>query len=190
MLKDKLILTAWLPQAIIITILCGFMYISVQQILRQLANDPQIQLAEDWANTLNKSGSVSTFTSKDSIDIGKSLAPFIIIYDSAGKPVISNGYLHYTTPSIPLGTLQSAKANGQNRLTWMPEKGVRIAAVITPYSSKAGSGFVLAGRSLREVQMRISKIDVFCVSTWVILLALSFLINFTLKLPVKEKHFR
>jgi hypothetical protein len=39
----------WLPLAVAITILAGLVYATVQQSLRQGANDPQIQLAEDTA---------------------------------------------------------------------------------------------------------------------------------------------
>ena len=39
---------------------------------------------------------------------------------------------------------------GEDRLTWQPEPGVRSATVVVHYQG-AQAGFVMAGRSLREV---------------------------------------
>ncbi len=44
----------WLPLAIVITALSGFIYLVGQQNLRMSANDPQIQLSEDTANQIRK----------------------------------------------------------------------------------------------------------------------------------------
>jgi hypothetical protein len=43
------ILRAWLPIAVVTAAFCGLAYLTVQQSLRQGANDPQIQMAEDAA---------------------------------------------------------------------------------------------------------------------------------------------
>ncbi len=43
------ILKAWLPIAVVTIGLCGLAYLTVQQSLRQGANDPQIQMADDTA---------------------------------------------------------------------------------------------------------------------------------------------
>jgi hypothetical protein len=51
-LKAKNILRHWLPLAAVTTLLCGLVYLAVQQSLRQGANDPQIQMAEDAAAAL------------------------------------------------------------------------------------------------------------------------------------------
>ena len=187
MLKNKAVLTSWAPQAIIITILCGLLYISIQQILRQSANDPQIQMAEDYAAGISAGNIQDSAAVDGSIDISRSLAPFIIIYNSAGKPIAGNARLNNKIPVVPGDFLQNAKENGQTRITWQPEKGIKIAAVIIPFAGKAKTGFVLAGRSLREVQMRTSKIDMFCVSTWFILLAASYLIHYIIKTYAKER---
>jgi len=45
----KEILKHWLLIAIVVTGLIGLVYVAVQQDLRQGANDPQIQMAEDTA---------------------------------------------------------------------------------------------------------------------------------------------
>ena len=67
------------------------------------------------------------------------------------------------TPSLPDGVLQMTKALGENRLTWQPQVGVRIAAVIVA----SDKGFVLAGRSLREVEIRESSAELFAIAGWI-----------------------
>ena len=83
------------------------------------------------------------------VDIAGSLAPFMTIYDDSGVPIASSGHLDGALPRLPQGVLDYARAHGENRVTWQPLTGVRVAAVVTRYSGQA-SGFVLAGRSLRE----------------------------------------
>ena len=39
----------WLPMALVVTALCGVVYAAVFRNIRQSANDPQIQMAEDAA---------------------------------------------------------------------------------------------------------------------------------------------
>jgi hypothetical protein len=47
------VLKQWLPLAIAITLLCGLVYVAVQQEVRLSANDPQIGMAEDLAAALS-----------------------------------------------------------------------------------------------------------------------------------------
>jgi hypothetical protein len=55
---------------------------------------------------------------------------------------------------IPLGPLESLLGpRDEDRITWQPAPGVRVAAVIVPYGGQQ-PGFVLAGRSLRLVEQR------------------------------------
>ncbi len=56
-------------------------------------------------------------------------------------------------PLPPPGVFAYTRTNRQNRVTWQPEPAVRIAAVIQ-HVAGAKPGFVLAGRSLREVEVR------------------------------------
>lgn len=53
------------------------------------------------------------------------------------------------------GVLDYMRQHGEERVTWQPEKGVRMATVVVRYDK----GFVLAGRSMREVEIRISNIE-------------------------------
>src|SRR6185295_4920318 len=68
----------WVPFAGVITILCGMVYLTVQQSLRQSANDPQIQMAEDAAGALARGAAEETVLPATQVDIATSLSPFAI----------------------------------------------------------------------------------------------------------------
>jgi hypothetical protein len=146
--------------AIILALVFGFAYSLAQQVLRQSANDPQIQIAEDSAAVLAL-GNEPKFLSdnlKNPVDIAKSLAPFLITYDSTGKPLVSTAVLNGATPVPPAGVFAYAKIHGQDRVTWQPAPGVRIAAVVAYYGGQR-QGYALSGRSLREVENRSSSLE-------------------------------
>ena len=153
--KWKLItfLKYWLLIAIIISGLCGIIYVVVQQDIRQSANDPQIQMAEDAAAQLAGGQQVQNVVPAEKVDIATSLAPYIIVFDSTGKPIASSAQLNGQTPTIPSGVFDYVRQNGEDRITWQPQPGVRSAIVVTQFKG-ANSGFVVAGRSLREVEIR------------------------------------
>ena len=145
---------SWLPSAVVIVAMCGLIYLTVQQVLRQGANDPQIQLSEDFAASLTSSKDPSGEFLAQQVEISTSLAPFVMIFDDNGKVLVSNALLDGKTPQYPLGVFDYVRQHGQDRVTWQPREGVRQATVVTSFSGPAGSGFVVAGRSLREVEDR------------------------------------
>lgn len=156
------ILPFWLSLVIVITFLSGFIYVSIQQTLRQGANDPQIQVAEDLANQLSMGTKLPALNT--AVDIKKSLATFVIVFNNQGKPISSTAFLDNQIPIPPFGVFQSAERLRENRVTWQPQSGVRIASVIVPYGNKLG--FILVGRSLREVEKRIDNMTLLVIITW------------------------
>lgn len=156
-------LVLWLIFSVIITVFCGLVYVALQQDMRIGANDPQIQMAEDSATALSAGEKV---TPQGSVDVASSIAPFVIIYDAEGNVVQSGARLNGKVPQLPFGVFQSVRNNGEERFTWQPEVGVRIAAVITGYSDNGG--YVLAGRSLREVENRINILGMQVGVVWVV----------------------
>ena len=153
----------------------GIIYTVVQQDLRQTANDPQIQIAEDGATALGGGTAIPNWS--QSVDIGKSLNSFIIVYNEAGQPVASTGVLDGKVPTPPAGVLAAAKQSGENRITWQPRADVRLAAVVVYYSGKQ-SGYILSARSLKEVEKRESYTEYlasagFLISLFIILAAFS-----------------
>ena len=148
-------LARWLPLGLAITMVCGIVYILVQQTYRQNANDPQVMVAHDIAAGLDAGKRPVELVSRETVDPSTSLAPFVIVFDADRRVVVSTLLLAGKTPEPPGGVLDAAKASGENRVTWQPRPDARIAAVVVPVKGD-GQGYVLAGRSLREVEKRVS----------------------------------
>ena len=170
----KTILKYWLLMAVVITGLVGLCYAAVQQDLRQSANDPQIQMSEDIAAKLADGQPIQNVVPSEKVDIAKSLAPYVIVFDATGKPIASSAQLDGQTPTIPAGVTDYVKQNGEDRITWQPQPGVRSAAVVTQFKG-SNAGFVLVGRSLREVEIREDNILHLLIVGWVGMLFASFL---------------
>ena len=159
----------WVVVVAMATIFCGLVYAAVQQDMRQGANDPQIQMAEDTAEKLSRGADArSIFSASERVDMRKGLAPFVIVYDGAGSPLDGYGILDGKIPSPPKGVFEYARAHGENRLTWEPVRSVRMAIVVARFSSGNSSGFVLAGRSLREVEKRERQLELEVAAAWIV----------------------
>ena len=164
--KIKSIFRIWIPFAVTVTAFCALTYATVQQSFRQNANDPQIQLAEDAVDAIVDGKAVEAIVPVEKVSVAKSLAPFLIAYDREGNELASSVTLDGQTPQLPDGVLDSTQELSENRVTWQPRDGVRIAAVIVSYED----GYVLAGRNLREVEAREAQLTTFTGITWVIAL--------------------
>jgi hypothetical protein len=160
------IILNWLAFMVAITFLAGLVYATVQQTLRQSANDPQIQMSEDAANALAMGKDLQTVLPSGTVNMANSLAPYLIIFNEAGKPLASSVQLDGVTPVVPSGVFGEVAQQGQERFTWQPETGVRSAAVVTHYKGANTAGFVLAGRSLREVEKREDQILLLAGLAW------------------------
>jgi len=178
-------LKAWLPFAVIIVVMSGLVYVAVQQNYRQSANDPQIQIVEDIANAIEAgTPAASIAPPTGTTDIAKSLSPFVLIYDDTGKLLGSSAVLGGKNPSFPSSIFDQVKQHGQENLTWQPQSGVRIAAVVARYSG-AESGYVVAGRSLTEVEKREKQLMVMTSLSALFALILTFLVCWLFE---KMKH--
>ncbi|HZS42804.1 MAG TPA: hypothetical protein VFA52_01155 [Candidatus Paceibacterota bacterium] len=182
----------WLFPATIISLVAGLIYVSVQQNYRQSANDPQISIVEDASEFLASGTPPELLVGPSQIDIAKSLGVFLIAYDNLGHPLASSATLNGLIPVPPLGVFEYVQKNGEDRITWQPQKTVRIAAVITSYTSSSSSGFVLAGRSLREVENRESQLSWSVITVWALVMLISLIgveviFNFVLKIGDEEK---
>jgi|SRR3989344_500060 len=166
------VIKVWFPLAVLSTLFCGLVYVTIQQNLRQSANDPQIQIVQDTVATINSGFSPKDAVFRNTIDISKSLAPYVIIYDASEKPIASGAVLDGKTPNPKKEAFDFAKKTGENRFTWEAKKGVRSAVVLAYYKGK-DSGFVLAGRSLKEVEKRESQLGAQVVIAWIIILVAS-----------------
>ena len=162
----------FLPLAVAITILSGSVYVAVQQSQRQNANDPQIEYAEGLATQFGGSGNIPTIS--PSIDIATSLSTWVAIFDENGKILQSSGVLNNAPPALPSGIFDQVKSAGQDRITWEPQPGVRVALVIMHYQG-ARTGYVAVGRSLREVESRIAMLGWYVFGAWLLSLIACFI---------------
>jgi hypothetical protein len=165
------ILRRWIPIAAISAALCLLVYVVVQQAIRQGANDPQVQLANDAAAALAR-GAQPDPAPVARVELRSSLAPFLVTYDESGKPTGGSGYLNGSLPAPPAGVFEFARLHGENRVTWQPERSVRIASVVVHVAAHGG-GFVLAGRRMDEIEAREHYMLVACASMVVLTALLS-----------------
>ena len=170
----KSIFQSCLLIAIVVSGLAGLLYVTVQQVVRSAADDPQIQMAEDAATALNNGEQMQSIVPVGKVDIATSLALYMIIFDINGKPVVSSAQLNGQVPTIPPGVFDAVRQHGEDRITWQPQPGVRSAVVVVQFHG-SGGGFVLAGRSLREVEKREDDLLHIDLLGWAAILIVSFL---------------
>lgn len=168
---------SWLPFAIVIVIFAGLVYVAIQQNYRMSAYDPQIQNAEDIAGAVSKG-----LTTPDAIvspnptaDIGDSLSVMAAVFSATGTPIGSSVSVNGKLPTLPQGIFDYAKQHGEERLTWQPQTGVRIAAVVTSFKGP-NPGYVLVGRSLKEIELRINMLTEMTAAAALLALILTFLV--------------
>ncbi len=154
----------------VITVMFGVTYASVQQVYRTGADDPQVQMANDINTKLQQGKSIDNFFS-DTINISKSLSPFVVLYDKAGKPLRSSGFLNGKPPELPSGVFDFTKLHGEHRVTWQAGSGVRMAMVVIN-SNPSPVGFIATGRSLKEVEIREHNLMAMLFFGWIISIAL------------------
>lgn len=177
MLRDTFARPAVIFNALILALLSTGLAIALytipQQVLRQGANDPQIALAGDLVARLEQGVAPADAVSPASVDMARSLSPFVIVYDDQGRPLASQAKLDGTIPTPPAGVFDFVRQHGEERLSWQPvlgrQHGVRIAAVVQKVQSMNGTpgGFVLAGRNMREVESRIAQVSQMASLTWI-----------------------
>ncbi len=172
----KNVLRIWMPLGLVTTGVCLLAYLLAQQALRQGANDPQIQIAEDAAAAIAAGKSVGDVVASGRIDAGRSLAPFVIVLDDGGSVLGSSATLRDRVPVPPRGVLERAREEGEHRVTWQPEPGVRLAAVIVRVDG-GKPGFVVAARSLKEVEARIQRLGLLTAIAWFLILATSLVLG-------------
>lgn len=170
---------SWIISCAIATVIIGTVTVAVQQSIRLSADDPQIQLVEDASRSLMNAEDPDQVILFGNVDPSVSLSPFVAVFDNKGVAIASSFTLDGLVPSPPVGVFDIAWEHGQHRVTWEPIDGVRVATVIERVPEK--SQFVLAGRSLREVDSRISTILWLSVFGWLLCMILITLKYFVFK---------
>jgi hypothetical protein len=162
----------WIPLAIVTTGLSGLIFLTAQQDLRIGGNDPQIQIAQDVTHQIETGQNPLDFIPPIKVEVSQSLANYIIIFDDKGKLIGSSAVLNGKDPIIPQGVFANTKKLGETRFTWQPEVGVRSAVVID-YIKGSTNGYVMVGRSLREIEKRIDNIELIVFLVWIATLGTS-----------------
>lgn len=151
----------WLLSVAIGTGLTVFCFTAVQQALRLGVNEPQSELAEDTAYKLSHGSSPASVVPSTTIDESRSLAPFVTIVDRNNNVLASSGTIGSTVPLPPASSFPDSQKRGSNWFTWQHDDNrLRDATVIVPYSSGTTSGYVLAARSMKQVENTIRHIEV------------------------------
>ena len=154
----------WSAIALIVTALFASIYLVMQQIERQGADDAPARLASQVASQPASGGATST----DDVDLAVSDAAFFVVYDGADRPVTGTGRLNGALAAIPHGVLDRARRGGSNHVTWQASDGRRFATV----EQQAGDSVVLAGQSLAPTEKRIDQLGLLILVAWLCVLAL------------------
>jgi hypothetical protein len=143
-----------------------------QQVLRRGADRQPEQLATTLSEQLAHSDNRSLTLPGPTQDLGSrawlgSNATFAAVYDASGQVVASNATFDSALPQPPRGIFSTIRARGLYKVTWQPQRGVRIALTGREIS---GGGFVLAGQSLLSAEARTARFDLFLKLMWAVLL--------------------
>jgi hypothetical protein len=182
----KSFLLSHLSVSIAITILCLLIYASVQQTYRTAANDPQIQLAVEIKDHIERAQALENIFPRDSIDLNESLGVFAVLYDKGNHPIRSSAFLDGESPVLPSGVFEFVNANGEDRISWQPKKNVRMAMVVKKVNN-ANIKYVAVGRSLKETELRESSLLFLVFIGWIICLVVVS-INAIFNLFMKKAH--
>jgi hypothetical protein len=163
--------------AIILTVWGFAAAITFQQLLRRGADQPQIQMAENYSSRIARiaktlPGGLAAYRLPiDRIDASSSLESFVILYDAEGKALHSTGYINGAVPLPPAGVFAYLRTHPTDKFTWQPQSGLRIAAVAQRIDGPQ-PGFILVGRSLAVVQQQENQLRRGTFITWLSLMAL------------------
>ena len=156
----------WSAIAVIVTALFASLYLVMQQIERQGADDAPGRLASQIASQLSDGSSVDD-SATDQVNLASSDAVFYVVYDRSDRPVAGTGRLDGSLATPPAGVLDQARRAGSNHVTWQAADGRRFATI----ERRAGDRVVLAGQSLAPTEERIDRIGLLILAAWACVVA-------------------
>lgn len=160
-----------LALAVILTLLGGAASVTMQQMLRRGANQPQLDMVDWYAGEITAGEDPGNVIPPGYVDAERSLQPFVIFYDDQGKPGPGTGYLDQVLPAPPSGVFDFVRKQGKENVTWQPRPGVRLASVIKRVNGKK-AGFVLAARSLTLVEEQETLLWRITIGGWITVMLL------------------
>ena len=147
----------WLAAAVIITLIFGSTYVTMQQLGRRSAN-----AAPTAAAAAQVQSNASQIPTAPRLELTPDSGVFLIVYGADDKPVAGTVTLHGSLPVLPAGVLQAARTYGSDAVTWQPEPGLRMAVVARP----AGGQVVVAGQSLTPYEDTDRMVQLFLGAGW------------------------
>jgi hypothetical protein len=165
MKKKLLSILPYIAAIGVISVLILLIYSGVQQVYRTNANDPQLDLVYSIRAKLEAGADSNKVLPDPGPDLAHGSQVFAGIYSVEGRPIKSSSVLDGKLPELPAGVFSNAREHGENRISWQPRSGVRMAMVIIP-GSGAKAGFIIAGRSLHETEDRIQNLNYLLILGW------------------------
>jgi hypothetical protein len=160
-----------LALAAILTLMGGAASLTIDQMLRGGANQPQIDMVNYYVGEIASGEAPADVIPPGYVDLEHSLQPVVIFYDDQGKPGPGTGYLDQQPPTPPAGVFDFVRTHGSEKVTWQPRPGVRLASVVQRVNGKH-PGFVLAARSLRLVEEQKATLWRMALAIWIITMLL------------------
>jgi hypothetical protein len=159
---EKSIFIFWVIIMFLVTFTCSIVYLTSQQSLRLGANGLPAQLAVETSIKLNEGQIVKSAIPTQKVDISKSLNAFVMVFDKNKNLIDTSGIMGGSTPTYPEGVLENVDKNGENRVTWQPETGLRFATV----AIKFDHGYIVAAQPLLETEKLIGSIGNVVLISW------------------------
>jgi hypothetical protein len=162
----RAVLLAWLPVAVVATVLAATSYAMTQEVTRSSADDVPRAMAQRAANALSSGAAPSSVALGGPIDLATELSPFLTVHGPGGAVLSTTARLDGATPVVPRGVLAEARRHGIDRVTWQPRSGVREAVIALPWKSAAEQGVVVVGVSLRPAEDRQDQLLILALVGW------------------------
>jgi hypothetical protein len=151
----------------IIAILHILVYAGLQQVNFSRAADPQTEMANEIANSIRKDIAVDHYFSQNPADLSWSSLPFVVLYDSALRPVKYSATLNGKPPEIPVRVLEQSDRYGSQKISWEPGNGKRMAVALD-YVGKSGISVVAVGRSLKHIEETTANLIKIIFLSWIV----------------------
>jgi hypothetical protein len=142
-------LVAWLPVAVVATVLAATSYVTTQQLTRSSVDDAPRAMAERAADTLSRGGKPAGVTPGPPADLATDLGPFLMVFGPAGAVRASTARLDGAMPVVPPGVLAQARQHGIDRITWHHAQGCGKLSSRCPGTRPPQLVWWLPGRVLR-----------------------------------------
>jgi hypothetical protein len=163
----------------LVSVLFVTIYCSAHTVFRQQANDPQIEVTEQVAGIVRQGIPLNAIISNaEQIDLASSKALFVMIFDKERTLVGSSAQLNGAAPSVPSEVFDQANEKGEYRFDFEPTENLKFAGVMKKIDDSA---YVLAGRSLSEMEVRVATLKQPLWIGWVIAVLISLLLTALLR---------